>query len=139
MYFKYVGKTFHFECPWCQYRAQLSGGADSGIHCEVQTVVCHDCRELYDVPTRLRRRKPEKEIAPGKFIRPLRPEIPPAVLRNGSFHPLNFPVRPLVWHEFKLACPVNPKHRVAPWNDPGRCPRCGNFLEKNGWPFRLWE
>jgi hypothetical protein len=135
-----MGKTFHFECPWCQYRAHISGGADSGVHCEVQTVVCRDCRELFDVPTRAQKREPEKsEISPGKSIRALRPEVPPVVLQSGSFHQLNHPVRPLVWEQFKLACPMSPKHSVEPWNDPGRCPRCGNFMEKNGWPFRLWD
>ena len=109
------------------------------MHCEVQTVVCRDCRELYDVPTRVRRREPEKEIAPGNYFRALRPEIPPVVLRNGSFHALNTPLRPLVWQQFRLECPVNPRHFVEAWKDPGRCPRCGNFLEKNGWPFRIWE
>jgi hypothetical protein len=134
-----MGKTFQLECPWCQYRARVSGGADSGAHCEVQTIVCRDCRELSDVATRVQKRAPEKEIISDKFLRALRPEIPPVVLQNGSFHQLNAPMRPLVWHEFKLACPVNPKHFVEPWNDPGRCPRCGNFMEKNGWPFRLWD
>jgi hypothetical protein len=135
-----VGKTFHFECPWCQYRVRISGGADSGVHCEVQTVVCRDCRELFDVATRVQKRELEKgEVVSGKFLRALRPEIPPVVLQNGSFHQLNTPVQPLVWHQFKLTCPVNAKHFVEPWNDPGRCPRCGNFMEKNGWPFRLWD
>ncbi len=134
-----MGRTFQFECPWCQYRAQLSGGADSGINCEVQTIICRDCRQLFDVLTRLRRRQPEKNAQPTQRFRALRPEIPPAVLRNGSFHPLNHPVPPLIWEAARLACPSNPKHVVEPWNDPGRCPRCGNFMEKVGWPFRLWE
>jgi hypothetical protein len=134
-----MGRTFQFECPWCQYRAQLSGGADSGTHCEVQTIVCRDCRELYDVPTRIRRRQPEKDAPPVRRFRTLRPEIPPVVLRNGSFHSLKHPLPPLVWEEARLACPSNAKHFVEPWNDPGRCPRCGTFLEKVGWPFRLWE
>jgi hypothetical protein len=109
------------------------------MHCVVQTIVCCDCRELYYVATRIRRRQPEKDAPPPRRFRALRPEIPPVVLRNGSFHPLNHPVPPLVWEEATLACPSNPKHFVEPWNDPGRCPRCGNFLEKVGWPFRLWE
>lgn len=134
-----VGRTFQFECPWCQYRAQLSGGADTGMHCEVQTIVCRDCRELYDVPTRIRRRQPEKEAPLVRRFQALRQEIPPVVLRNGSFHPLNHPVPPLVWEKSMLACPASQKHFVEPWNDPGRCPRCGNFMEKVGWPFRLWE
>ena len=134
-----MGRTFQFECPWCQYRAKLSGGADSGTHCEVQTIVCRDCRQLYDVPTRVRRREPKKAVASAKRFRDLIPEIPPVVLQNGSFHPLNHPLPPLVWEQFKLACPANPRHGVDKWKDPGRCPRCGNFMEKIGWPFRLWD
>ncbi|HEY4415801.1 MAG TPA: hypothetical protein VGO57_08925 [Verrucomicrobiae bacterium] len=134
-----MGKTYHFQCPWCQYRAYISGGADSGDHCDIQTISCRDCRELYDVPVRLRRREPEKQLSLGKLLKPLRPELPPSVLRNGSFQPLNYPSRPLVWEQYKLACPVRPEHFIEPWQDPGRCPRCRNFMEKSGWPFRRWE
>jgi len=133
LYFKYVGKTYHFECPVCQYRAKLSGGADNGLHCEVQTMICRDCRELFDVFTRLRRREGFEETI--KFPAFFRPEIPPVILReNNGGKPC-----PLVWKKFTPACPVSAKHFVETWNDPGRCPRCGNFLEKNGLPFRLWD
>ena len=134
-----MGKTFHFECPWCQYRAQVSGGADEGVHCELQTIICRDCRELMDVPTRLRQREPEKAMAHRPNAFRSRFELPPVVLRNGSFHQLNSVIRPLVWQEFKLSCPKDTRHFVEPWKDPGRCPRCGNYMEKSGWPFRLWE
>ena len=129
--FEPVGKTYHFECPYCHYRAKISGGADSGVHCEVQTVVCRDCRELMDVFTRVRRREGAETVKkfPGFF----RPEIPPVVLRDGS------PAGRLVWQKFAPACPMEPKHIVEAWKDPGRCPRCGNFMEKNGLPFRLWD
>ena len=124
-----MGRTYLFECSLCQYRAKISGGADSGLHCEVQTVRCRDCRELFDVFTRVRRRPG----AVAKFLQFFRPEIPPVVLRGGGAG------QPLVWEKFKLTCPVQPKHLVEAWNDPGRCPRCCNFLEKNGLPFRLWD
>ena len=126
-----MGRTYLFECPQCQYRAKLSGGADSGVHCEVQTVVCRDCRELIDVFTKVRRREGASEIIkfPGFF----RPEIPPVVLRDGSA------VARLVWQKFQLACPAGAKHFVEAWNYPGRCPRCGNFMEKNGFPTRIWD
>ena len=137
LYSNCVGRTYIFECPLCQYRARVSGGADSGLHCEVQTVVCRDCRQLFDVFTRLRRRADEAETVkfPGFF----RPEIPPVVLQESSFNPQRSEARRLVWQKFVPACPVDPKHFVEPWKDPGRCPRCGNFLEKNGLPFRLWD
>ena len=129
-YFRGVGKTYLYECPKCQYRAQISGGADGGLHCEIQTVVCRDCRDLLDVFTKVRRRDGEKEKIkfPGFF----RPEIPPAMLRDSK------PAR-LVWKKFAPACPVNAKHSVEPWNNPGRCPRCGVFMELNGLPFRIWD
>jgi hypothetical protein len=132
LYLKDVGRTYHYECPYCHYRADISGGADSGIHCEIQTVACRDCRELYDVFTRLRRAETDggkKPRFPGFF----RPEIPPVILREASGK------RRLIWQKFQPACPVESKHFVETWKDPGRCPRCGNCMEKMGLPFRLWD
>ncbi|HEX9048542.1 MAG TPA: hypothetical protein VF988_16050 [Verrucomicrobiae bacterium] len=138
MYLKVVGKTYLFECPQCQYRVRISGGTDSGRHCEIQTVICRDCRELYDVFTRLRRREDAQQLVrfPGFY----RPEIPPVVLSESSSVSLSSkPPARLVWRDCDLACPIDESHFVEPWNDPGRCPRCGNFMEKNGFPFRLWD
>jgi hypothetical protein len=122
-----MGKTYVFECGLCHYRAKVSGGADSGVDCEVQTIACRDCRELFDVFRRAR-----GQAAPvGKF-KSGSPEIPPVAL-PGS------PARAKGWQKFDLSCPANRKHFVEPWKDPGRCPRCGNFLEKSGFPFRTWD
>ena len=118
LYFKYMGRTYIFECPLCQYRAQISGGADSGVHCEIQTVVCRDCRELFDVFTRQRRRTDAIDLI--KFPGFYRPEIPPVILSDSSVNPKRLPPRPLIWRDFKLACPVEPKHVVEPWRDPDR-------------------
>jgi hypothetical protein len=38
-----------------------------------------------------------------------------------------------------LHCPVSKNHSVHAWNDPGKCPRCGAFLEKSSLPYRLWD
>jgi hypothetical protein len=126
-----MGRTYHFECPQCHYHAKISGGADGGVHCEVQTVACRDCRELFDVFTRKR----EAADAPVKIKFPafFGPEIPPVILRDKAKAPCRD------WRKFRLACPVGARHFVELWKDPGRCPRCGNFMEKNGLPFRLWE
>jgi len=137
-----VGRTYIFECPHCLYRTQVSGGADAGLHCAVQTVVCRDCRELFDVLTRIRRRAgaPPK---PAKFPGFERQEIPPVILRETPAPAKRFKLAPkpapLIWQDLPLACPAWPKHFVEPWQDPGRCPRCGSFMEKNGLPFRLWD
>ncbi len=122
-----MGKTYLFECGLCQYRAKVSGGADSGIDCEVQTVICHDCHELFDVFTRVRR-----QASPvGKF-KPRLPEIPPAALPGSDAFKDG-------WQSYPLACPRDVKHNVEPWRNPGRCPRCGNYLDQNGFPFRHWD
>lgn len=132
-----VGKTYQFECPLCQYQAKISGGADGGLHCEIQTVTCRECRQLYDVYTKVRRRAGavERIKFPGFF----RPEIPPVMLRASTSRPDQGAAPKLVWQAFAPACPVQPKHPVMPWNDPGRCPRCGCFMEKGGFPFRIWD
>ncbi len=126
-----MGRTYQFECPVCHYRAKISGGTDSGKHCEVQTVACLDCRELMDVFTKLR--CVENSVRSPKFPGFFRPEVPPVILADATGK------RRLVWHKFQPACPVEAKHAVEAWRDPGRCPRCGNFMEKMGMPFRLWE
>jgi len=97
-----VGRTYHFECPYCHYRVKVSGGADSGVHCEVQAVVCRDCRELLDVFIKVRRCEGAAEKI--KFPAFFRPEIPPVILRDGSAS------RRLVWHQLQPACPVEAKH-----------------------------
>ena len=94
-------------------------------------MACRDCRELFDVFIRVRRRASADKAA-AKFPGFFRPEIPPVVLRDGTS-------ARLVWQKFKPACPMEPRHFVEPWNDPGRCPRCGNFMEKSGFPYRRWD
>ena len=138
-----VGRTFHLECPHCHYRTCSSGGVDEGVHCRIQTITCLDCRELFDVYTRIHRREPPIITKP-RFIEP--PLIPPPMLVEKPVR--EFPGQPrlamdeppvLRWEEVALACPRSKKHRIQPWNDPGRCPRCGVYLEKNGFPYRIWE
>ena len=49
-----MGRSYWFECPKCGYRAKVSGRADRGLSFFVQTILCRDCRELYDAVIRLR-------------------------------------------------------------------------------------
>src|SRR5215831_17445567 len=49
-----MGRTYWFECSKCGYRAQVSGRSDRGLNFFVQTIVCTDCKALYDAVTRLR-------------------------------------------------------------------------------------
>jgi hypothetical protein len=141
-----MGRSFLFACPKCDYKARVSGRADDGSRFAVQTILCRDCRELYDAVTRMKvpdesrlkwrafsgehrlrvvGRARVSERAPT-FQSALN-RLPPSAARR------------LRWQQFSLRCPVSPFHRVQAWKDPGKCPRCGVYLEKNALPFRIWE
>jgi hypothetical protein len=152
LYTENMGRTFQFECPQCQYQARVGGGADAGINCSVQTIVCLDCRRLFDVFTRFRLREGEDEPAPAEVktrssrIRlPDEVNIPPFWLVKNPWNVFapgrrsSDPPRQQHWAAVKPVCPVAASHQIEIWNAPGRCPRCGNYLEKNGLPYRLWE
>ena len=85
LYLKNMGRTYHFDCPYCHYQARVSGGADTGLNCAVQTIVCLDCRQLFDVFTRLRQREGEEEplsadakTRSGRNLLPTAVVIPPS-------------------------------------------------------------
>ena len=140
-----MGRSYWFECPTCAYRAKVSGRADRGLSFSVQTILCQDCRELYDAVIRLR--VPDEFGGRGDFGR-LRKAGMPRTLRDMTTPPTFQAVLnrlPLTgvsrfkWVPFKPQCPVSAIHRVRSWNDPDRCPRCGLYLEKNALPYRLWD
>jgi len=137
-----MGRTFQFDCPYCQYQARVSGGADGGLNCAVQTVLCLDCRQLFDVFTRLRRRdggeKPPSAEANVVIIPPLWLAENVWSVFSPKRRPQGSP-RQSLWENLKPVCPVTGSHRIQPWNEPGRCPRCGTYLEKNGFPWRSWD
>ena len=142
-----MGRSIWFECSKCGYRAVVSGRVDRGRDFFVQTIVCRDCKQLYDAVTRLR--VPNESKLDGQ-IRPL------GTLGFGRRNPIRWPttpptfqnvlnrlayrgVRRFKWLQFKLQCPVSAAHQVSPWNDPGKCPRCGLLLEKNAVSYRIWD
>jgi hypothetical protein len=145
-----MGRTFQFECPHCQYRTLVSGGADRGVNCAVQTILCRDCHRLFDVLTRVRQRADAAEPppVPAQSVRtrlPVGVTIPPLRLienpRGDFLSKPGGPAKAGAWHwiELKPGCPVAAFHRIEFWNEPGRCPRCGSYLEKNAFPYRLWD
>ncbi len=46
-----MGSSSRFSCPACGYEALVSGGDDAGFSLLTTTVLCEECRELYDVET----------------------------------------------------------------------------------------
>jgi len=140
-----MGRSYWFECPRCGYRAKVSGRADRGLHLFVQTILCRDCRELYDAVTRLRvsdEAAAAARLAGASRARGLSarrvlnapPSFQSALNRLARLGPTASQ-----WLQFKLQCPVSSLHRVQAWNDPDRCPKCGVYLEKNALPFRIWD
>ena len=138
-----MGRSYWFECARCGYRAKVSGRHDRGLSFFVQTIVCQDCKELYDAVTRLR--VPDEARSSG--MRPLNakarllrdhPKRPPSFL--GALNRLTLiPAQKFKWVQFPAQCPVAAYHRVKPWVEPDKCPRCGIYLEKNTLPYRIWE
>ena len=137
-----MGRSYHFECPRCGYRAKVSGRADRGSHLWVQTILCRDCKVLYDAVTRLKVPgesgfRPNAGFPNGR-LRKKNADRPPAFEAALNRLPLRAGNR-AKWIPFKVACPVSAAHKVQIWNEPGKCPRCGVYLERNALPFRLWE
>jgi hypothetical protein len=140
-----MGRSYWFECPRCSYRAKVSGRADRGLSFFVQTILCRDCRELYDAVTRMR--VPDELDGWGNAgglrgarLLKARPRIaaPPGFQAVMNQLPATGVMR-FKWLPFNLQCPVSALHRVRGWNDPDRCPKCGVYLEKSALPYRLWD
>jgi hypothetical protein len=137
-----MGRGYHFECSKCGYRAIVSGRADRGLNLTVQTVVCRDCRKLYDAVIGLKIPM-ESGLKLGNLgfgqrgfarIRGTPPSFEEAVNR------LPYQGAPRFrWLKFKPQCPVSRFHRAEPWNEPEKCPRCGVYLERNALPYRIWD
>jgi hypothetical protein len=137
-----MGRSCLFECSRCGYRAKVSGGADRGFAFFVQTILCRDCKALYDAVIRLRMSeqagaRAEFGFRRARFRKPF-PKEPPAF--DFVLNRLKDPAaRPFRWIRFPLRCPVSAAHRVRPWNDPDKCPKCEMLLERGALPFRIWE
>lgn len=142
-----MGRSYWYECAKCGYRAKVAGRADRGVHFHVQTVVCRDCKQLFDAITRLRVSPAAARSLPAGQRRL------PALAGNGKTQATHFQPPPMQqavnrlflqaawsqWQTYRLQCPNSPTHRVQPWNDPDKCPRCGVFLERSALPYQVWE
>jgi hypothetical protein len=139
-----MGRSYWFECAKCGYRAIVAGRADEGLDLAVQTILCRDCKQLYDAVTRLR--VVDESVGWGGVgalhtgrIRKVRPMTAPPTFQAALNRLPPSGTRRLKWLSFKIQCQVSTFHRVRSWNDPDRCPKCGLFLEKSALPYRLWD
>jgi Zn-finger nucleic acid-binding protein len=140
-----MGRSYWFECPNCGYRANVSGRADRGLSFCVQTILCLDCKELYDAVSRIRIPDQSGALGHSAGLRQAKSSNPSRSLSVApSFQSVlnRLPytgVKRFRWLPFQIQCPVSPRHRVQSWNEPDQCPRCGIYLEKNVLPFRIWD
>jgi hypothetical protein len=142
-----MGRSYWFECSKCGYRARVSGRPDRGLDLCVETVACRECRALFDAVTRVRVPSEGQSgtglscagfrLARG-FNGPRSFNGPPQFF--GALNRLSYTgAHGFKWMEFKVQCPVSRLHHVRSWRDPGHCPRCGIFMDKNAVPYRIWD
>lgn len=136
-----MGKSYWFECGRCGYRAKVAGRADEGLHLSVQTILCQDCREIYDAVTRLRVLDGSQPAAHDSLAAvSLEKEVKRPPSFQWALNRLRYTGQKISeWLKFPLRCPVSPVHKVRVWNDPDKCPRCGVYLEKAALAYRLWD
>lgn len=140
-----MGRSYWFECSKCGYRASVSGRADRGVAFCVQTILCRDCKELYDAVTRVKIPDPAGTSGHSAGLRPAQfSTLSCSLSRAPSFQAVlnrlpHTGVKHFRWLPFKIQCPVSPRHEVECWNEPDQCPRCGLYLEKAVLPFRIWD
>jgi hypothetical protein len=137
-----MGRTYLFECLICGYRARVAGGAAEGAQFSVQTILCYECRELYDAVTSLKVLLPgiASNTGAGTQLagKPRRLKAAPPFSAVLNRLPLPSRTRSR-WLHFKPVCAVHARHRIREWKQPDKCPRCGIFLEANAIPFREWD
>ena len=46
-----MGVWSNFKCKQCEYTPEVSGMEDRGMICFTTTILCQDCKRLYDVVT----------------------------------------------------------------------------------------
>ena len=138
-----MGRTYVFECAKCGYRATVAGGVAEGSHFAVRTLHCLDCRELHDAVTELKVPTTAVSLARWK-LKPTPFDTGPSDDKPPTFHAaLSHLVvgsgKRYRWVKYKLVCPVSLRHRIRVWKNPGKCPKCGVFLEGGGTPFKVWD
>jgi hypothetical protein len=138
-----MGRTYLFECSHCGYQAKVSGGVDDGFRRITQTIECLDCKDLHDVPIRTRATEvnvcKSREKWGAKPFTTIAGGSDPSLFCKLTDRMLTTGLSETKWSMLKPACPHSSRHRVRPWNSPGRCPRCGTYLERTLMPYRIWD
>ncbi len=132
-----MGRSYWFECARCGYRVVISGKPDRGHDFFAESISCSDCKKLYDAVVKLR--VPVPRLKPALGAPKLPAKSPPPTFQAALTRLPVTGVGRHRWRIFKAVCPISQSHKVHAWRDPGPCPRCGNVMEKNPLPYRIWE
>lgn len=130
-----MAKSYLFECEKCGYRSVVTGGLAEGNDVKVQTMICRECRLIYDCVIALRT---ATTVQLWKQLEHLPREIAPSLASALARLPIPSTMR-RQWRRFTPTCPAEATHRVDPWTSPGRCPRCRAYMERGALPYRIWD
>ena len=154
-----MGRAYRYHCDRCGYRADVCGAQVGAPGFQMTTIHCNECRCLYDVLSRVELDRPiadgTKDAHPARYLnlsenkwRELehRFGLPSRSLPRKKT--LKFKIRTAspyqnrltqVWYRLVLECPIKVKHQVHTWKEPGRCPRCYDYLQRGALPYREWD
>ena len=108
-----MGTVYEFICESCGYQARVCGGRDRGFYAIVETMICHDCCELVDVPVG-DTRSPAVKLLKGEIeIEEFRKLMPEYEAKN---------------KERFGHCPQCKGMNVSRWEDSQLCPKCGGHM-----------
>jgi hypothetical protein len=108
-----VGFASDYHCSACGYSVdEMVSGYSVGMASHVVGVSCYDCKELRVAQI------PGHPAGPGAFE--ARSAIELGQVPAG------------------VRCPKSVRHRVAVWEAPGPCPRCGKPLDE-GDQMMMWD
>jgi hypothetical protein len=138
-----MGRTYLFECAKCGYHTTVAGGSESGLQLAVQTIHCLDCRDLHDAITGLKLPTAGNDLKrwkfkPSPFATGPSEAQPPKLGDALTFLVIGTGQR-FRWMRYQLACPISVRHRIRRWQQPGKCPKCGVYLDGSGTPFQVWD
>ena len=42
-------------------------------------------------------------------------------------------------YQLVIECPRKASHPIRKWQEPGRCPKCADYLQRGTMPYREWD
>ena len=152
-------QTFRYDCPRCGYTCKCCGGKASHSTFLTETVICEDCRKIYDVVTSIRlpitpflMSKLKCEGGRLELSEQVIAELEGTISLPSDMLPCNGRIvlhrtdtAPLPrglgrrWFTVKKACPEMSLHRLKSWKSPCRCPRCNDWLERCLLPSKILD